>query len=199
MKKRFLSALVMLGVQNSYAATFEKIIDSANERINSLSDTILEITEEVALYGDCSDIKAFKYQKSEEEEDINTVKQLMLESQTLMTDYDEYSYVTEVTNVSTFFTAENLLDPTFSYSEAPLDDLFEDEQMTQIENDRNKLAKNIYSLTHDQDNIKIFDGLHSFEDGSWNVLTVMDKIHKEMIVFSVGVCGTKKTIVTGSH
>lgn len=184
---------MLLGVQNAFAAQFDSILEATNEKINSLSKSISEIVGNESIYGDCSDIKSFKYQKEETEDNVNTIKQLMIESGTLMTDFDEHSYVTEVSDVSSFFTAENLLDPTFSYSESPLEDVLEQEEIEVVETDRTTLANRIYSLLKEEKDkgVMLFDGLHSYEDGTWNVLSVMDSVNKEITVYSVGICSTK--------
>jgi hypothetical protein len=191
--KKIISAIILLGIQNVFAAKFDSIVESTNENISSLSRSILKIVGNESIYGDCSEIKSFKYDKEEAEEEINTVKQLMLESGTLMTDFDEHSDVTDVSDVSSFFTAENLLDPTFSYSDSPLEDVLEQEEISVVENDRTVLARKIYSLLKEKKDqgVMLFDGLHSFEDGTWNVLSVMDSVNKEITVYSVGFCSTK--------
>jgi hypothetical protein len=191
--KKIVSVLVLVGIQSALAAKFESVAKVTNEKINVLNKMIKEITQNEDLYGECSAIKSFTYEKNEQEDDINTVKQLMISSGTLMTDFDEHSFVTDVTGVSSFFTAENLLDPTFSYSESPLEEILEEDEIEIVEHDRTTLGKKIYSLLKEEKDkgVMLFDGLHSYEDGTWNVLSVMDTVNREITVYSVGVCSTK--------
>jgi translation elongation factor EF-Ts len=191
MKNLFLLTLVF-SAQSVLAASFSTIPKVSNAKLSSTQAVMTKIIANESMYGECGSIQKFSYTKNKSEKDINTIKQLMIKTGTMMTDYDEYAEVSEVSNIAPVLTATNLLDPTFTYSDDPADDVYDEEQMVTHASDVAKVTKSLYKLTEGNTNstIKLYDGLHGYEDGAWNVLTVMDTKNREIVIFTVGICGT---------
>lgn len=179
--KTILAFIVLAVATSASAATFKSLPELSRPVIANLADVTGSIlAKNGGIYGDASAINAYAYTKKSSERDINTVKQLLMKKGLANTED-----LNHVTTAHPFKTKELALSTLVLNGE--LNHLDEDDQK-KVSADAEKLtaALNITATS----GVRFFTAGHADEDGTWNLLIILDQENQEVLVLSFGFRGT---------
>ncbi len=186
----FKSALTFMGVMalsgSVYAAKFTSVKKMKDASLENLATVASKAVSNEDLFGDCSDLMRFKVTKKESEKNINTIKQLHYSKLGLYPGDDADPFLIQREKSSVI--AKNLLSHGAEYNDWFDSDEDKSTFFTTVDNVARALDTALDSKTKAK--LELYDGYHSYEDGTWSILSAYDTINQELLVIKIGFCGT---------
>lgn len=173
------SMWVLLGVlisTSAWAAKFQTISEMERASIEAVATVGNTIVKNESAFGDCTRMVRVSYTRKPEEKDINTVKQLNISKAGLWKDEDVTAL--DATGDDAGDIAQELLVNSNEEEFKPL-----------VSATRARLKLALERAMKDR-KVRVYTGGHSNEDGTWNVIDVLDTKNEEILLLRVGFCGT---------
>lgn len=171
-----LATFAVLSSTAAFAAKFEKITEMKSGAAQQLNRVVSRLPK--TILGDAGYVAAYSFTRSDAEEDLNTVKQLNHAKAGLTSDD---SGADELQNTSAEGLADHLLAASCYQAE--------DERKAACARSRADLTKALKFVKADK-KLQIFGTNHADEDGSWQVLDVLDSAKKQVLFIKIGYVGT---------
>lgn len=170
------AALVLSQVAPSpaSAATFKRISKMTSVQASDLAKTVSRKIKNEGAFGDIKVVAAYSFTRKPTEQDLNTVKQLNFAKGYLNSDdAGATARDQDSEEIARLFLGENL--------EPDYEDIYNDAvEDISIAIDAVKAKRSL----------KIFGANHADEDGTWQILNVLDTRNKEILFLRVGGSGT---------
>ena len=178
MKAFFLSvfATLALGLP-AHAAKFESSSKMTSPAAQKLARLVNSLRADKATWGDSTGARAYSFERNDQEEDINTAKQLNKAKAGLNS---EETGAWSLQGKSAKAMAEHLLANYEVHDE-------------DFEKARRSVAAQLMlaleAIKEDR-RLKVFGAGHSDEDGTWQILNVLDTKNDEVLLITFGFSGT---------
>lgn len=180
-KLLLLSALLSFaGAMPAEAAKFTK-----TETLKSrTAQEFLAITKKLAknkdLVGDASFVTAYNIARDEDEKSINTIKQLNIAKGGIFAEEEDAAKFVSSND------SDKVIEMMFSYLIGNFQD--EDQEIA-FKAEMKKLSPSLQAVL-EHNNFNIYAATHSNEDGTWNILNVLDEKNNQVIMVVFGAHGT---------
>lgn len=176
MKAFSLILLSALFSTHVFAAKFKTIPNVSSTAAQKLSSAAAGIVGQQEIFGDSSTVLALSFERKLTEADAQTIKQLSFMKAGANSDdgHDE-------------LTSANLKD-IVSYALYAIENQ-ESEYPTEFTKAQQDLTEALKYIKADR-KLKIFGSSHADEDGSWQVLYILDTVKKEVLLVKIGFWGT---------
>lgn len=165
-----------VGTAEEPTAKFTPIKTMRAKSAQAFVDAVKPIVKNVDVFGDASYVGTFSFTRKETEEDINSVKQLNFAKGEI--DSDD-----RVEAVSADQSAEALAEHLLYAINNSI------EETNVFVTARKSLIKALNDVKADS-TLQIFKSNHAFEDGSWQILTILDVKNAEVLLVKIGYYGT---------
>ncbi|MEO5667267.1 MAG: hypothetical protein ABIR96_04335 [Bdellovibrionota bacterium] len=179
--KLFLITTFILGAAGSAeAATFKAVKTLKNASLQKVAVFAGSFEKQKDLFDDCTKVESYSIARKQSEENINTIKQLNISRNGLF-----YSDGETPVAVRSDTTIDTLITTLFS-------DLSQGENYASLAPTQKKLADLVTQATGklDASSLELYEANHANEDGSWNILDILDTENEEVLTIQVGGCGT---------
>jgi hypothetical protein len=194
MKNVLLASLLIFGSTTSFAAKFKAEEKLKSVVLEQLAEAVKPELDKLGqgisfdVSGDIQDIEKYSFSRKATESNRSTMKQLAIGRLGQTPDDEEGDTAYEIATQSVSEMVDSMLFPYVGeYA-----DFYDDEDAAQVEKLYNSTAEKIYTILNSTDSsqIKVFGGNHSYEDGTWGILIILDEKTQEILAFRVGYSGT---------
>jgi hypothetical protein len=174
---KLLSSIIFVSLFSTqlFAAQFSKISEISSPAAKILARTGLNIVKNQEVFGDVGRVVALNFTRKVTETDMATVKQLSYKNGATSDDYQEDFQNVSVKKIVEFalYAVEN--------QEA---DYAADFKAARIN------LTNALNIIKADKTLKIYGNQHADEDGSWNILYILDTKTNQILVVVIGFSGT---------
>jgi hypothetical protein len=173
--KHLIALLVAFFSTTSFAASFQVISQMKSVSARNLAQTASKVAAQADVFGDASAVRAYSYTTKGGEKLLNTLKQLNFAKGGLNSDD---SGAESMQHLSARQLAEHLLAASSQYD----DQEAYDRAVAQ-------LTKALQAIKADAQ-LQIFGTNHADEDGSWQILNILDVSNRQVLFIKIGYHGT---------
>lgn len=167
----------MLSTTQAFAAKFQIQSKMTSAAAQKLSSVAARIVGNETAFGDAGIVAAYHFTRKPTEVDLNTVKQLNFAKAGQNSDDDGAAEAQD-------WTAERLANHLLDFT-SQVDPEFE----AAFESARRNLASALKAVRANN-GLKIYVTNHADEDGSWQVLNVLDLRNQQILLVKIGYYGT---------
>jgi len=172
--KFLVTALALFVATQAHAAKFESIHKFKNAALEELAQAAMPVAKDQKNFGDAGKLSSFSVERDKSEEDRGTAGQL---NHRMRSKDDDDGHTTDMNSQSAKELAETLV---------PTDSGSENETTKKV---RAELEE-AFGAVKKVKSLKIFGASHSNEDGTWQVIDVLDTRNNEILFIESGSVGT---------
>lgn len=159
-----------------FAAKFTPITNVDSKAVQKLATVAATIVKKENVFGDASSVKAFSFIRNATELDANTIKQLSFVKGGATSEDTQFDLV----DLSAPDTVKYLL-------------LAVEGQENEFEADFKSAKTNltaVLKMIKADKQLKVFGSGHADEDGSWQIVYILDTVANEILMVTIGFTGT---------